>query len=122
MHFPHGYFSSFSDNIIININKDDNKIYHLCSTDHGSSGEPLLNLYTLKVIAIHQGHGYLDKDIFKEIFIKQPIFTFNRDNKILCNIGTNIKKPIFNFNNKENIIVLTLEIKSYDTDTKIYFL
>ena len=91
MHYPHCIFSSFSDNIIINIDKD-NTIYHLCSTDHGSSGSPILNLDTLKVIGIHQGYKYVEKDIFNEAIINQPIL---KENKILCNIGKIIKKAIF---------------------------
>ena len=120
LHYPHCNISSFSDNIIINIDED-NIIYHLCSTDHGSSGAPILNLDTLKVIGIHQGYKYVEKDIFNQIITKQPIFTFAKENKIICNIGQIITKPIFNFN-RENKIILALKINKEDIDKKVYFL
>ena len=34
-------------------NKDNLEIYHTCNTDHGSSGSPILDLESLKVIGIH---------------------------------------------------------------------
>jgi len=114
LHYPKFIFS---DNIIINIDKD-NTIYHLCSTDNGSPGAPILSLDTLKVIGVHQGYEYFDKDIFNGTIINQPIL---KDNKILCNIGKIIKKAIFNFN-KENKIVLTLKINKEDINNKVYFL
>ena len=98
LHYPNGLFSSFSNNIIERV-EPDNTIRHYCATDPGSSGSPILNLDTLKVIGIHQG---ADK-----------IHQFN--------IGFIIKDPIINFN-KENKIIITLEIKNTDIGEKIYFL
>ena len=118
LNYPKCIISSFSDNIIIKINKD-NTIYHFCSTEHGSSGAPILNLETLKVIGIHQAHKNVEKDIFRDVIIKVP--PANEDNTILCNIGKIIQKPIFNFN-KENKIVLTLKINKEDINKNIYFL
>ena len=56
-HYHEGKLANFSDNIIIDIHNDYN-IYNFCSTDGGSSGEPILNLDTLKVIGVHQGYNY----------------------------------------------------------------
>ena len=98
LHYPNGLFSSFSNNIIERV-EPDNTIRHYCATDSGSSGSPILNLDTLKVIGIHQG---ADK-----------VHQFN--------IGFMIKDPILNFN-KENKIIITLEVKETDIGEKIYFL
>ena len=35
---------------------DNGKISHLCSTDKGSSGSPIISLKTLKLICIHIGY------------------------------------------------------------------
>ena len=47
-------FSSFSDGVVGKI--ENNIIYHRVATEHGSSGAPILNLDTLKVIGIHQAY------------------------------------------------------------------
>ena len=111
-HYPNGLLSSFSVNIYIKIDKED-IIYHLCSTEIGSSGSPILSLDTFKVIGIHLGSGNFDKDIFKnEINLKQLLF--NKDHFIFCNYGRIIKKPISNFNIKDNKIILNLKIDKND--------
>ena len=80
LHFPKGRFSSFSDNIIIKIDKD-NIIQHLCSTEGGSSGSPILDLQSLKVIGIHQGAD-ISRKFNYGLIIKDPIINFNKENKI----------------------------------------
>ena len=120
LHYPKGLLSSFSDNIFIKIDEDD-IIYHLCSTEHGSSGAPILSLDTFKVIGIHLGNGNFNIDLFtNERNLKQLIY--NKDNKVLCNYGRIITKPLYIFNNKDNKIILTLKIDKYDKGKKIYFL
>ena len=122
LHFPEGKFSSFSDNYIIDIDKD-NYIYHYCSTDHGSSGAPILNLDTFKVIGVHQGSVTVEKELFHdEAIIKlKEKNKINRENKILCNIGKIMKESLNNFN-KKNKILLTLKITKNDINKQIYFL
>ena len=65
LHYPEGKFLNYSDNIIVDIDKD-NTIYHRCGTDHGSSGAPIINLDTFKVIGVHQGAGNFKKENFHE--------------------------------------------------------
>ena len=80
LHYPNGLFSSFSDNIIERV-EEDNTIRHYCATDPGSSGAPILNLDTLKVIGIHQGSDKVHQ--FNVGFIiKDPILNFNKENKL----------------------------------------
>ena len=52
LQYPKGIESSHSEGSIKNIYNSN--IQHLCSTDFGSSGSPILNLYTLKVIGVHK--------------------------------------------------------------------
>jgi len=97
LHYPKGMFSSFSDGVVGKI--ENNIIYHRVATEHGSSGAPILNLDTLKVIGIHQAY----------------------DKEENYNEGKILKESIKNFN-KENKIKLTLKINESDIGKKIYFL
>ena len=53
-------------------------IKHLCSTEEGSSGSPLLSLKTYKVIGIHFGDG-TEKNINNAIFIKYAIDIYKNE-------------------------------------------
>ena len=120
LHYPDGICSCFSNNIIVDIDND-NVIYHFCSTKGGSSGAPILNIDNLKVIGVHQGYGYFDKNIFHDETIQNIHSYINQENEILCNYGRIIKNTLYNFN-KENKIFLTLEINKSNIGKKIYFL
>ena len=98
LHYPKGFFSSFSDGIIGGV-ENNNTFRHYCPTNPGSSGAPILNLDTLKVIGIHL--GTVEKKKY--------------------NVGFIIKEPI-NIFNKENEIKIALEINADDVGEKIYFL
>ena len=93
MHYPKG------NNVHVSYGLS-NKIkgynfYHLCSTEEGSSGSPILSLDSLRVIAIHKGAP--NRTSFKfnlGTFIKNAIELFNQPiNKSNNNIN--------NFNNKD---------------------
>ena len=120
LHYPDGICSCFSDNIIVDIDNNDG-VCHFCATKGGSSGAPILILDTLKVIGVHQGYGYFDKNIFHDEAIQNIHNNINQEHKILCNYGKIIKESLYNFN-KENKIILTLKIDRYDIGKKIYFL
>ena len=60
LHYPKGKKLSVSYGILNSI--EDNKKYnfhHLCSTDNGSSGGPILNIENLKLIGIHKSASHL---------------------------------------------------------------
>jgi len=59
---------------------EDENIYHLCSTEGGSSGSPIISLDSLKLVGIHGGYCKKNK----------------------CNIGLFIKYAIDEFNKIEN--------------------
>ena len=72
-----------------------NNIFHHCSTEKGSSGAPIMNLYNHRVIGIHIGnHNYHNYNIGK----------------------------VINFPGKDNEIKLILKIRKEDINKEIYFL
>jgi len=85
--------------IISNIEGYD--IKHFCCTEKGSSGAPIINLKTKKIIGIHkEGSSH---------------FQYNK--------GTYLKYPINEFiNNINNKIEITLVINEFDIKKNIYFL
>ena len=103
IHYPKVKGAEYSVESIKNIS--DNKIYHFCSTDRGSSGCPILCLDTFKVIGIHSG---------------------SENNEY--NYGNIIKYPIEGFikefppKEKKNEILLKLFVWDDNVYNKIYFL
>ena len=85
---------------ILNKIQDKFNIIHYCSTDHGSSGSPILGLSNKKIIGIH----------------KEGISNHN------FNRGTLLKYPINEYLNKMNEIKLEVKIKKEDINKDIYFL
>ena len=81
------------------------KIRHFCSTDHGSSGSPLLNLDTFKVIGIHSGN--VKKNYNLATIIKYPIEGLIK--KYPPKIET-------------NVIILKLIVRENEINNDIYFL
>ena len=76
--------------------KDKNNIIHKCMTSYGSSGAPILNLSTNKVIGIHKS------------FLK----SVHKDNKEDCyNLGTLLKYPLRDMNKQIDGLKLTNEKK-----------
>ena len=106
IHYPNGLKSSYSHNIIKNIDVSNTKLYHLCESNDGSSGAPILNLQNFSVMGIHVG---------KKINMK-------------VNVGFVLKPIIDKFYNivnnaeKKNEIIVTIHINKNDINKKIYFL
>jgi len=57
---------------ILNIIQDKYNILHYCSTEHGSSGSPILRLSNKKIIGIHRG-GINNHDYNRGTLLKYPI-------------------------------------------------
>ena len=55
IHYEKGKKTKFSNGLIKCIEEDDYTIRHICPTEHGSSGSPILNLNNYKVIGAHKG-------------------------------------------------------------------
>ena len=82
--------------ILKRINKDNNEIDHLCCTNEGSSGSPILSLESMKVIGVHRASN--KKFNFNlGIFLNNPIKQIKNEMKII----EEIKKNYFEINNKE---------------------
>jgi surface protein len=93
LHYPKGNEPSFSRGNIIRVEEGAPfDIGHLCDSDHGSSGGPLINEMDYKVIGIHKGAP--------------------RESEYNYNLGTLLKDPINEFKNK--IIKLDNESKIND--------
>jgi len=97
---------------------DEYYIKHLCNTEHCSSGSPILNLETNKVIGIHSGtiiKNYESKYNIG-ILLKYPLNQLNKNNEI-----KEKKRSIIN-QIKNNEIKITIEINKDDINKDIYFL
>ena len=81
---------------------NDYDIKHVCNTESGSSGGPILSLESNKIIGIHKG------------FIKKENNNFN--------IGTFIKFPLNEINKINNEIRMKINIKEKDINKEIYYL
>ncbi len=81
LQYPDGNEASVSYGIIEK-KENEYEFRHLCSTKSGSSGAPILNLKTNKIIGIHCGQ-YRFEDYNSGIFLIEPIKEFQQDKKIL---------------------------------------
>jgi len=105
IHYPKGI--EVKNNLGTIQNKIGNKIVHYLTTYEGSSGGPIFNLNSFKVIAIHRGYINNENNIFNiGELIKMPIIDYYQKCKLKYNI------------NENNII---LEISKKDINKKIYF-
>ena len=117
IYYPKNKKIEYSINIIKNIDDKNINIEHLCSIQEGSSGSPLLNLETFKVIGINIGkHKEFEYNF--GILIKEPINEFNKlmnnyennnemYNKNIINDQEKILNNnlyIININNKRSIV------------------
>ena len=113
LHYPKGNKVKVSYGLSSGIN--DNEINHLCNTENGSSGSPILSLNTFSVIGIHKG---------------APKFPAQqKENKY--NIGTLMKYAVEEFiqneynhkinkNKKFNEMTIIYRIGDFDTDIKLF--
>ena len=93
LYYSNGNKSTYAMGKIINIDEKDNyNIYHKCSTSHGASGCPIINLNNNRVIGLHKG-GDKDNDYNLGTIISQPLNQFMREISIINDKNKNyIKK------------------------------
>ena len=106
LQYPQGRNASVSYGLLSSI--DNNEIKHICSTENGSSGSPILNLETNKVIGIHK-EGSIHFEFNKGTFLKYPLIDIIQKNKNKMEINQNstihnisnmnIQNNITNYNN-----------------------
>ena len=84
------------------------EFYHKCSTDNGSSGAPVFNLYNNKVIGLHkQGSIEFNENI--GTFLSYPIKEF-----IIFNYKLDYEKLLKEFNTKYNLNIKDTKIEKLD--------
>ena len=98
IHYPNGQKMTYSPGAIKVVSLNNYIIHHYCSTETGSSGSPIINLFNYKVIGIHKGF----------------------QKKMNHNLGTLIKGPVENFNklytndNIEKIVVKIFKVNKFE--------
>ena len=107
------------------IDSDFETIKHECGTESGSSGSPILDLSTYKIMGIHKGSTTTTN---VGTFLKKPIEEFKEFNKegILDNYER-LKSKAKQSKKKEekkkdNVIKLIIKVNNNDVDQKVYFL
>jgi len=97
LQYPQGKNAAVSYGLLTSIDKFE--IKHKCSTENGSSGSPILNLETNKVIGIHK-EGYTLFEFNKGTYLKYPLNDFIKKNKNNTKENTNnFSNIIFQLNN-----------------------
>ena len=103
LHYPKGKDIVVSYGLLNSIENED--IYHLCSTEGGSSGSPIVSLDSFKLIGIHTGYfkdKKYNKGYNKGLFIKYIIDEFNKIENIKKNNNKNESNIIDESTNKNN--------------------
>ena len=105
LQYPQGGNAAVSYGLLTSLDKYE--IKHICSTENGSSGSPILNLETNKVIGIHK-EGSINFEFNKGIYLKYILIDYiqKNTNKInenqysfIHNNNINIQNNYENFNN-----------------------
>ena len=79
LHYPKGKEMNFSQGTIKYIHEDDDyNIDHVCDSDPGSSGGPLVNSVDYKVIGIHKRGVLGSKNFNLSTIIKEPIEEYKK--------------------------------------------
>ena len=92
--YPNANEASVSYGVLKDLKSGSNKIIHKCSTESGSSGSPILNLKTKKVIGVHQGYEDANKNENLGIFLKRPLMKIYNKMKTVKEMKYNYPKYI----------------------------
>ena len=102
-------------------NMENEYLYHLCSTEVGSSGSPIISLDSFKLIGIHIGYSKTNK-CNQGLFIKYAIDEFNKlENNILKKEKNTLNKISINEINNNSLLNLNNNIPAitnYDLGIK----
>jgi len=109
LQYPQGRKAAVSYGLLTSLNKSE--IKHTCSTEYGSSGSPILNLESNKVIGIHIG-GSMNFEFNKGTYLKYILIDFIQKNtnkikenqySVINNISNNNADIQNNFENYNNM-------------------
>ena len=124
LHYPKGEKACVSYGYGISKVGENNNFRYKCNINSGSSGAPIMNLETNKIIGIHRGI-YLNTDFTIGTFIKYPLNEIDNlkgeNNEKLSNQENIDDKEAKNIQDK-NEIKIELKINKEDINKNIYFL
>jgi len=92
--------AEFAVGIIKYIALDSNDIHHTCKSEPGSSGSPILDLKTNKIVGIHKGSASNNIKLNIGTFIKEPIEEFYKE----CVNKIKLDEILIGYPNQENEI------------------
>ena len=114
LHYPKGKNINVSFGLTSGVNQA--KIYHLCNTERGSSGSPILSLNTFKVIGVHRGSPVDSKERNNiGTLMKYAIEEFNGKKN-----NDNIENKSFKINNKLNETTIIYKLGDFDSEVKLF--
>ena len=97
-------------------------IKHLCNTQPGSSGGPILSRLTDKVIGIHKACINKKNDRYNiGTFLKFPLNDLNKTN-YKKNIKSSLNNPLNDLDKNKSEIIIEIKIEENDIGKEIYFL
>lgn len=126
LQYPKGEKAKYAPGTIGNINIDNYIITHKCSSEAGSSGGPLIDLLTKKVIGIHNG-CVEKKKVNTGVFFKPIIedfynLKFKNVEKMFNNINKIKYANIYNYNQNNKLLDKNLDLSSNPNPTSLYYL
>ena len=111
LHYPKGNKIKVSYGLSYGINN--NEIRHLCNTEEGSSGSPILSLDTFKVIGIHKGAPRMHKNNLGTL-MKNAVEEFIQSE---YNTNNSIKNKE---NKKFNETAIIYRLGDFDSEIKLF--
>ena len=121
LHYPNSANASISyGNGIEKVNEYD--IKHLCNTQPGSSGGPILSRLTNKIIGIHKACINEINDRYNiGTFLKFPLNELDKTN-YKKNIKSSLNNPLNDLDKNKSEIIIEIKIEENDIGKEIYFL
>ena len=121
LHYPKGDKACVSYGYGFSESKENNNFIYNCDFNSGSSGAPILNLSTNKVIGINKGI-LSNNNYIKGTFLKYPLNELNIIKKSQTKNNNLIKNEIIKNFDGLNEIRMEVKINKEDINKNIYFL
>ena len=102
LHYPEGIEVMKASGVIKNISENNYTIQHLCDSNFGSSGGPLINSKNYKVIGIHKGGAKNDKNWNLGTLLDEPIKKLKEKIEIINKKNNEINNNEINHNEINN--------------------
>ena len=121
LHYPNENIE-YSIGVIKSIFSDKNNIEHLCNTEPGSSGSPIINLKNYKVIGVHKGSKNNNQNWNLGTFIIKPIDEFKNIFKpdIILNENKIDDELEENKESKDDFITIKYKVKNNNKTIRLF--